>query len=683
MAFVEHAPAPVSGLSPSLAPGAVFGRYVLVEKIGRGAMGEVWVGLDPDLDRKVALKLLRADQSARPVDRKRLDAEARAMARLAHPNVVTIHDVGQLGEQLFIAMEFVDGETLDSWIARGPHPWTDVLPIMRQAAAGLAAAHRSGLVHRDFKPANVMIGSDGRVRVLDFGLARPEGSGSLLDGQAGDRSLTPADGQDAELIQGSPPYMSPEQHRGAPVDARSDLFSFCVTLFEALHGIRPFRGSNRVAVAIAVVEGQLVALPEFSRERVPDWIHATVLRGLASDPDQRFPDMEALLVALERSPEQRRRRRLEFAGATVGLVGLLGLGVALLPKRPLDPCDAAGEAITAQWSAHARASLRAQIDGVGGPHPLAGQRLIEGVDRYVGEWTEASKLVCSDGRAHRPTERLQSTREACLARHREAVGVLVRLASPEAEAEGEGDPAYLAGLAARPFAGLRALGDPSRCVDLAAAHDGRPLPDQDLRAAIIELSLGLAVLDAEQLSGGPLERLGQAPGVEQDLERGLLLGRVAGKRGDPSDGQARLHAVAAAATHAEPELAGRAWLALAELELDTWTPGQGERAAVDRAAQLLAYADASLPERDAASRGELGLLAGRLALLADDGPSELAALLEAAISRASDEPSPRAPDLLAAMLELRASLHERAGSSADASADRARAEQVRLAGFGR
>jgi predicted Ser/Thr protein kinase len=647
----------MSEAAAALASGAVFGRYVLVEMIGRGAMGEVWAAIDPDLDRKIALKLLRTDRSARPEDRARLAAEARAMARLTHANVVTIHDVGELGEQLFIAMEFVAGETLDRWMSKGPHTCDEVLGIMRQAAAGLAAAHGVGLVHRDFKPANVIIGNDGRVRVLDFGLARPD----VVTGGEGDTSESRA-----RRIQGTPVYMSPEQHRGATVDARSDLFSFCVTLFEALYGVRPFRGDNRLTVALAIVEGRVSEPPADARARVPEWIHAIVMRGLAGEPEQRFPDMGTLLAALERSPEQVRRRRMHIAGMVAGVIAVGGLMVMLWPEPAQDPCDAAGDAMAEVWNADARSRLRERIDGV------AGQRLSEGLDQHAQAWADASAQLCRDRRARRLTERLQTTREACLAEQREAVQTLLRLA--------EEHPAVRDGLEARPFAAVRALGMPSDCVDRPAPADDRPLPSEAQRTARIELRLALALVEGGELPNDALARVGDE--LEGDPELSLLLGRVAAKRGERSVAEARLHGAAAAVTSRDPKLAALAWLALGDLELANAeaATGAGERAAMlDRAAQLIAYADALLPESELDSRAELGLLAGRLALL--DVHAANPELLDAAIDRL-DEQQLRAPDLLIALLEVRARLHDRSGNDSLAVADRSRAEQVSLVALG-
>lgn len=652
----------------TLAPGAVFGRYVLVEAIGRGAMGEVWGAIDPDLDRKIALKLLRSDRTVRPEDRARLAAEARAMARLTHPNVVAIHDVGELGDQLFIAMEFVAGETLDHFIARGPHAYEEVLTIMRQAAAGLAAAHSVGLVHRDFKPANVMIGEDGRVRVLDFGLARPDSSVADDEGEQPDRKH--------RRIHGSPAYMAPEQHRGLPVDARSDLFSFCVSLFEALYGVRPFRGNNRLTVALAIIEGRVVDPPADALARVPEWIRGIVLRGLARDPAQRFQSMDALLAALERSPERMRQRRLRIGGMCLGIVGMVGLGYVVLPEPARDPCEDAGAAIEQEWDAEVRTRVRADVDALAS-RPLAGRRLVEGIDAHARDWGEASVQLCRDRRARRLTERLQSTREACLAEHREALRVLVRMVGDE------GQPGLLRGVAERPFAAVRALGDPSECVDRPAPVDDRPLPSEVHIADRLALRLALAVSDGPAL---PTDLLAHtSTEVDGDPELALLLGRLAALQGDREQAEARLHAAAAAATSSAPELAGLAWLALIELELalleddDAPTDISTRTAALDRTAQLIDYADALLPAHDQAARAQLGLLAGRWALL--DQRADHPALLDDAIARLAEQRL-RAPDLLVALLEVRAHLHERHGREADASADRTQATQVLLEAYG-
>ncbi|HVH98768.1 MAG TPA: protein kinase, partial [Enhygromyxa sp.] len=502
------------------------------------------------------------------------------------------------------------------------------------------------------------------IKLLDFGIAKSRET--TIDG-----SLT-----NTSKAMGSPAYMSPEQHRGAPVDARSDLFSFCVSLFEALYGVRPFRGNNRLTVALAIVESRIVELPADARARVPEWIHAIVLRGLAGDPAQRFPDMDALLAALERSPEQLRQRRVRIAGAVVGVAAVVGLAVALWPEPAPDACDDAGDAITQDWNVEASTRLQTRLDAVEGAPRLAGQRVVEGLDQHAQRWAEASAQLCRDRRAQRLTERLQSMREACLVEQREAVRALVRLA------DDGGDPAWLRGLALRPFAAVRALGDPSECIDRAAPADDRAVPDEAQSAARIELQLALALLD-EPVASELLARVGSE--ADGDPELALLLGRAAAKRGDRAEAEARLHAAAAEATSSEPSLAGLAWLALIELELATLegveapTDVRERTATHSRAAQLIDYADALLPANEPDARGELGLLAGRLALL--DEPAAPPMLLDAAIDRLASEQL-LAPDLLLKMLEVRASLHERRGDHAAAASDRAQAHHLALTAFG-
>src|SRR5262249_6153800 len=230
--------AAVTGEGP--AAGARIGRYRLLEPIGAGGMGVVYAALDTRLGRKVALQLLRGGADHRPELATRLVREAHAMARIAHPNVITVHDVGQFGDQVYLAMELVDGPTLRTWLET-PRPWREVLAVALQAAAGLVAAHDQGLVHRDVQPDNILVAGDGRVRVTDFGLVALGAEADV--GGAGDSPLggvVTADG----AVAGSPAYMAPEQLDGEAATARSDVFSFCVTLHEALFGERPFAGRS-------------------------------------------------------------------------------------------------------------------------------------------------------------------------------------------------------------------------------------------------------------------------------------------------------------------------------------------------------------------------------------------------------------------------------------------------------
>ncbi len=272
------------------------GRFRVLRCIGQGGMGMVFAARDDELQRTVAIKLLRPELSAA-----RLTDEAKALARLSHPNVVGIYDVGEHEDQRFIAMEYVDGCTLGTWL-RGGRSLHEILEVFIAAGRGLAAAHNVGLVHRDFKPDNVLVGRDGRPRILDFGLARPPDRplpGALI--------VVPSlpEGCDAEetaltrngMLLGTPAYMAPEQHLGEPADARSDQFSFAVALYEAVYGSRPFRGDDIRTLSLAIVRGTLQR-PATPRVEVPPWLDAVLHRALRVSPDSRFSTIDALLEVL-------------------------------------------------------------------------------------------------------------------------------------------------------------------------------------------------------------------------------------------------------------------------------------------------------------------------------------------------------------------------------------------------
>ena len=241
-----------------------FGRYEIGRRLGTGAFGEVYESIDPRLDRKIALKLLH--HGATPTQIERLRREAQAMAQVAHPNLVTVFEIGHAHDRDFIAMELVTGTTLEGWAEDHapdePGRWLDALAMLLAAGRGLAAAHAHGVVHRDFKPANVLVGDDGTIKVADFGLASIEPDGSTNESpleplvDSGDSPRF--DSARARLtrtgaVLGTPLYMSPEQHRGRPAELRSDQFGFAVTAWEVLHGTPPFMASS-LAGLIAEVE---------------------------------------------------------------------------------------------------------------------------------------------------------------------------------------------------------------------------------------------------------------------------------------------------------------------------------------------------------------------------------------------------------------------------------------------
>jgi tRNA A-37 threonylcarbamoyl transferase component Bud32 len=329
VAGMEPTAAPVDGaaaLALATARPAWIARFLVFDELGVGGMGRVYAAYDPELDRKVALKLVHHHDS---VDSKaRLQREAQAMARLSHPNVVTVYEVGSHARQLFIAMELVVGENLAAWLAAETRPWRAVLAVFRAAGEGLAAAHDAGLVHRDFKPANVLVGADGRARVADFGLvhareATPDGA---ADAARGSQALTWAG-----AVMGTPAYMAPEQLRGEPTDARTDVFSFCLALWEALYGARPFAGATMEERQQAIERGLPDDPPRSSaRDR---WLRPLLRRGLAAEPARRWPGMRPLLAALARDPElerSRRRRRVLVTIAVLVMGGALVFGGSAL-----------------------------------------------------------------------------------------------------------------------------------------------------------------------------------------------------------------------------------------------------------------------------------------------------------------------------------------------------------------
>jgi len=286
-------------------------RYRIERRIGAGGMGEVYAAYDPKLERRVAVKLLHHQRDSGEA----LMREAKLVAKLSHPNVVAVYDVGEHEGAVFIVMELCDGPSLGAWVTESSRPWREILAMYFQAGLGLAAAHDAGLVHRDFKPNNVLV-ADRRPRVVDFGLAQPsavEQVGAtdlkqLLRGApdlalASTLSLKSSAPFEATLtlptdvgLQGTPAYMAPELFTGGPFDARADQFSYCVALYQALYGEHPFPGASLLEIAQAIVAGRVREPP--ARTRIPAWLRAVLLRGLAVDPTDRHPSIRSMLAAI-------------------------------------------------------------------------------------------------------------------------------------------------------------------------------------------------------------------------------------------------------------------------------------------------------------------------------------------------------------------------------------------------
>ncbi|HWB82201.1 MAG TPA: serine/threonine-protein kinase, partial [Nannocystaceae bacterium] len=334
---------------PELAAGERIGRYVVRALLGRGAMGAVYRAQDPDLDRRVAIKVLQKRRSS-AIDHRALLREAQALARLSHPNVIAIYDVGIVGDPtssdaLFIAMELVEGTDLAGWLAQ-PRTLPEILEVFEAAARGLAAAHAVGIVHRDFKPANVLLGAGAHaVRVADFGLARMQN----------DVASDPTSGVAAGLLHtqltatgfvvGTPAYMAPEVHGGKSADARADQYAFFVALFEAIYGRRPFTAPD-LATLVARKRKGLAKLPD--DVDVPAWLGPMLLRGLSRDPAARFDSLATVADAIAQQRRPRGSGRFIALAAGLAVVGAGALALALRPGE--DRCAHVDTVVTDTWN---------------------------------------------------------------------------------------------------------------------------------------------------------------------------------------------------------------------------------------------------------------------------------------------------------------------------------------------
>jgi tetratricopeptide (TPR) repeat protein len=506
--------------------GVVIGRHMVLQRLGAGGMGVVYAAYDPELDRKVALKVLLSDV-AEDAGGARLRREAQALGKLAHPNVVTVHDMGIVGDQVWLAMELVDGLTLRQWLST-PRGWREVLEVLRDAGKGLAAAHAAGLLHRDFKPENVMVGDDGRVRVMDFGLARarpmevptePKDSRLMPTIDTLGMEVTQAD----EII-GTPCYMAPEQLRSGELTTAADQFAFCVTLWEALYGERPFAGRTLAALVVNVLDGRLRSPSK--GHRVPARLHRALLRGLAREPEARWSSMACLLDELQRVS----RPRLRWWTSGITVAGIVAAGAAGAWHYTLVGrlCDGIDRHLDGVWDDTRRSEVRDAILSTDRPYAAeAWRRAEQSLDAYRDGWVAMRTETCEATNVHgEQSVATHDLKVQCLDEHRMAL-------------EGTVDVLSVAGderIAERAVVAVEELPPLERCSDVARLRADVPLPEDPeavaevwtLRERLAEAAANLELARHDEALAivedvmPRVERLGHAPLVaEARLRRGL------------------------------------------------------------------------------------------------------------------------------------------------------------------
>ncbi|HKE16303.1 MAG TPA: serine/threonine-protein kinase [Kofleriaceae bacterium] len=598
---------------PEFQRGTAFGRYVVLERIGEGGMGVVYAAYDSELDRKVALKFLNPDGEESGVRRdKRLLREAHAMARLSHPNVVVVYEVGRFEGRIFLAMEFVDGMDLRAWLAAGPRTTAEILDVFRGAAQGLAAAHAAGIIHRDFKPANVLVDAKSRARVTDFGLSRaspvpddraasePLRAGDLVergDGAEGSHGAESGDAADsgegantadgAEGAEGSPSpasplavpltwtgdvlgtpsYMAPEQRAGGQADPRSDQFSFCVALHEALHREHPFEGKDAAELLDNIRAGKV--RPPHAASSVPRWCRPALLRGLRPDPAERFPSMDALLAELSNRPI-RRRRRIAVAVA-LGLFVAGGAAYGLLVDRdaiaPPPRCDQGARRLAGVWDGARQRETRGAFEATGVP---GADRTWNGfastLGRRAASWVQMSDRACAathhDG-VQSPA--VLDLRIECLDRKLEEMRGLVDVYSEKLDKK----------VLDRALDAAENLSSISGCADVTNLRAVVPLPgDPTIRAKVLDVRHRLgraeALFNAGQFKEGrpfvaalkrEADALGYAPLKAQVA---TSLGEYLKELGEGKDGEKVLFEAIEQAVKGQDGIAeASAWVSLA------------------------------------------------------------------------------------------------------------------------
>ncbi len=629
--------------------GSTIGRYLVLTLLGKGGMGHVYAAYDPELDRKVAIKVLRPRANAAgdsSEGRGRMLREAQALAQLSHPNVVAVYDVGTVGNHIFLAMEFVDGNTLSYWQQAQARTWREIVAHYAAAGRGLAAAHQRGLVHRDFKPENAMLGRDGQVRVMDFGLARiadkpetaekletpsrtsgllrrsnPSVAGTLTTSRpATPRTalpVSPSSGDDAwsegdtetrnlaepmlparmtaptaaalnaqltesGVMMGTPAYMAPEQFAGELADERTDQFNFCVALYEALYGQRPFAGKTLPDLTNNVMAGRVREAP--AESRVPGWLRRVLLRGLRVAREERHPSMEALLVALQRDPS-RTWKRWAAGAAVAGLIAVLAGGLVQTTQQRRVQCNGGAAKLAGTWElpvpgrglSPRKEAIRRAFMATGKAYAADAFALaMNTLDGYVASWSDMYRDACEAThiRGDQSSEVLD-LRMSCL---QDRFNDLHAVTAVFSDANGE-----IVGRSAEAVQSLRPV---ERCADIAALKAVvRPPDDPAVRQAVADLRVRLADVKAMANGGRYKKGLEAAPAI-------VTAARKAGYQ--PVVAEALLQLA-----HMQ-ELAGDIPAAAKNYEESLWIAegSRDDEAAAEAVVQLIAAA-AELPDRQA------------------------------------------------------------------------------------
>jgi len=543
-----------------LAPGTALGRYLILKPLGSGGMSVVFIAYDPELDRRVAIKLMRS-QMWDADGRTRLLREAQAMARLTQPNVVTVYDVGTFGDQVFLAMELVDGVTVKRWLQKQPRSWRDIVEVFAQAGRGLDSAHAAGLVHRDVKPSNILVDSTGRARVLDFGLARPVAGQATREGEeaeaqkpdplSGD-SVTSSSALDTDLtrvgqVVGTPAYMAPEQERGVS-DARTDQYSYCVALYEALCGERPGDGDTERRDTDPRSRSAGTGSGRARWRRVPSRVRRAVERGLSEDPESRYPSMSSLLAELTRDPAKKRRRLLT-AAAAAALIGAVGAISVARNRQSSNPCTGAESKLAGVWDSGQKHVLESAFQSTGAPIGISAWTGVERyLDDYAAQWMAMYRETCEATTIRgEQSPGLLDVRMLCLTSKLQEVRALTALF-----AEAEVDVVSKAVAAVHRLTPVRECGD----VTTLAARSREPR-DPKKRAELVDLNArlgkGRALAHAGKIAGAlavtePLATAAATLGYRPlEAEVNLLLAQLDDEMGKPEAGVEHCHHAARAA----------------------------------------------------------------------------------------------------------------------------------------